>query len=189
MVTTRIAWQLGIALAILAPLAGISMADDPSDTWQPKAGSQEYRPLEGGPVAAAAAGPRLVQMKALAARFTAYDDFKVSSTDTETTKHELRLLPTPVYRYEDKDAGISGGAVFAFVHGTDPEVFLVLESRKSAGEQPAWHYALAPMICWAVQSRLDRKEVWSVHERLGKSTPADSYHIWKYVPGKTNAAR
>jgi hypothetical protein len=167
---------------------GLTMQSGGVTRWQAKSGPGEFRALEGAPAAADSAGRRLVQLKALAARFAASDDFKISSTDKETTRHELRLLPTPVYRYEDKAAGIRDAAVFAFVHGTDPEVFLTLEYR-DAGGKGGWHYALAPMTCWAVQAELDGKETWNVPERLGKSTPSDPYHIWKYVPEKTNAAR
>lgn len=168
--------------------AGLTMQSGDVAHWQPKSGTDEFRPLTDGPPAADMAGRRLVQMKGLAARFAASDDFKISSTDKETTRHELRLLPTPAYRYEDKQAGIRDGAVFAFVHGTNPEVFLVLELREGDGKA-MWHYALTPMTCWAVEARLDGKEAWSVPERLGKSTPSDPYHVWKYLPGKSNDAR
>ena len=164
---------------------GLTMQSGSVTRWQPKSGPGEFRPLNDAGAAADSAARRLVQMKALAARFAASDDFKISSTDKETTRHELRLLPTPVYRYEDKSADIADGAVFAFVHGTDPEMFLTLEYR-DAGGKAGWQYALAPMTCWAVQAQLDGKEVWSVPERLGKSTPSDPYHIWKYVPGTTS---
>ena len=97
--------------------------------WQPKETARGVPPLDRCSRRRANAGRRLVQMKAMAAEFTAADDFKISSSDQETTRHELRLLPTPVYRYEDPKRASTDGAVFAFVHGTDPEVFLVLESR------------------------------------------------------------
>lgn len=168
---------------------GLTMQAGDMVRWRPKASEGEFRPLAGAPVAAGSPVRRLAQLKSLAARFTAADDFKISSTDKETTRHELRLLPTPVYRYDDEAAGIRDGAVFAFVHGTDPEVFLILESRSSADGNDSWHYALAPMTCWGVEARLDGKEVWSTPERLGKSTPSEPYHIWKYVPGNTKAAR
>lgn len=151
--------------------------------WQPKAAAEAFRKLDGAPAPAATAGRRLIQMKALAAEFTAADDFKISSTDQETTRHELRLLPTPVFRYEDKEAGIADGAVFAFVHGTDPEVFLVLENRSTAG-QSDWQYTLAPMTCWSVSVQRNEREVWSVPERLNKSTPADLYHVWFHASKK-----
>ena len=55
----------------------------------------------------------------------------------------LRLLTQPIYKYETAD---SGGALFAFVEGTDPEVFLMIEARTvDAGS--VWHYALADEQC------------------------------------------
>jgi hypothetical protein len=121
-------------------------------------------------------------MKAQAARFSATDDFK-SSTDREATRYELRLLPTPVYRYQDAKGGINDGAVFAFVHGTDPELFLILE-HQGQGDKAGWFYALAPMTCWAVQAKLDKTEVWSVPECLNKTTPQGPYHAWAHRPEK-----
>src|SRR5262245_26575430 len=96
--------------------------------WQPASRPDESH-LHDAPTAAETPAKRLLQMKAIAARFTASDDFKISSRDRETTRHQLRLLPTPVYRYQDEASQVVDGAVFAFVHGTDPEAFLVLECR------------------------------------------------------------
>jgi hypothetical protein len=154
------------------------------DIWRPSEAAEGFRPLEEAPAPAATAGRRLVQMKAIAAEFTAADDFKISSADQETTRHELRLLPTPVYRYEDKDEGIVDGAVFAFVHGTDPEVFLVLECASAKDGKIQWQYTLAPMTCWSVSAQHKEKNVWSVPERLNKSTPATLYHIWFHASEK-----
>lgn len=151
--------------------------------WQPKEPAGAFQLLPDAPAPAATAGRRLVQMKAIAAEFSAADDFKINSTDQEATRHELRLLPTPVYRYQDSESGIADGAVFAFVHGTDPEVFLVLENRTGGGKS-AWHYALAPMTCWSVSAKRNEKTVWTAPERLNKSTPADPYHIWFEQIGK-----
>lgn len=157
--------------------------------WQPQEPYEEFRRLTDAPPAAGNAGRRLVQMKAIAAEFAASDDFKISPTDKEPTRHELRMLTTPIYRYSDAEAGIEDGAVFAFVHGTDPEVFLVLESRTAqskSGKASAagWHYTLAPMTCWAVTVQHQGKEVWSLPERLGKSKPNHLYHVWLHTPAK-----
>jgi hypothetical protein len=161
--------------------AGLSMEFGGAAKWKPEKAADDFRALAKD-AAADIPTKRLVQMKKLAAEFTAADDFKVRSTDKETTRHELRLLPTPVYRYSDGDAGIDDGAVFAFVHGTDPELFLVLEHRTNKNKELGWHYALIPMTCWAVEARHDKKMVWSVPERLGKSKPTDAYHVWIHKP-------
>lgn len=161
--------------------AGLQMSRDGRIFWQPKDAAGKFVKLDGGPALADSPSKRLVQMRNIAKQFTASDDFKVRSTDRETTRHQLRLLPTPVYRYSDADAGVDVAAVFAFVHGTDPELFLVLEHR-SEGRSAGWRYALAPMTCWAVEAERDGKLIWSVPERLGKSKPTDDYHVWIYRP-------
>src|SRR5262249_29877195 len=119
--------------------AGLSMQLGDTTKWKPEKGAADFRALDGAPVPDATAAQRSVQMKAIAADFSATDDFKISATDKETTRHALRLLPTPVYRYQDALAEIADGAVFAFVHGTDPEVFLVLEHREAKDAKAAWY--------------------------------------------------
>ena len=73
--------------------------------------------------------------------------------------------------------------MFSFVHGTDPEVFLILEHRGD-GDPAGWYYSLVPMTCWAVKATLAGAEVWSVPERLGKSTARDAYHVWTHRPDR-----
>jgi hypothetical protein len=51
------------------------------------------------------------------------------------------------------------GALFAFVVGTDPEVWLALEARGSADEGD-WHFALARMNADALAVELDGRQVW-----------------------------
>jgi hypothetical protein len=160
--------------------AGLTMQRGDAVTWKPEKAADDFRPLEGAPAPAATAARRLAQMKSIAGDFSATDDFKISSTDKETTRHTLRLLPTPVYRYQDAEAGVVDGAVFALVHGTDPEVFLVLEHREGADGKVAWHYALAPMTCWQVKVAHKGTAVWSVAERLGKAKPTDPYYVWTH---------
>ena len=165
--------------------AGLAMKKGDKVFWRPKQPAEAFRRLTEAPAPAATPGRRLVQMKALAEEFSAADDFKINTSDQETTRHELRLLTTPIYRYEDAAARIQDGAVFAFVHGTDPEVFLVLESRTGDGDErgnAGWHYTLAPMTCWAVSVSRGGKEVWSLPERLNKSTPDGPYHVWLHRP-------
>ena len=52
------------------------------------------------------------------------------------------------------------GALFAFVQGTDPEVLLLIESRRDdAGA--AWKYGLARMTSRALAARHNDQEVWT----------------------------
>jgi hypothetical protein len=163
--------------------AGLAMKLGTATKWNPEKAAAEFGALKDGPKPAEDAVKRLVQMKALAAKFSVTEDFKINATDRETSRYELRLLPTPVYRYSDAKAGINEAAVFAFVHGTDPELFLILEHR-GEGEKAAWYYALVPMTCWGMKAQLAGNEVWSVPERLGKSTKDGPYHVWAHRPEK-----
>lgn len=122
--------------------------------WQPEEGAQKFTPVPDAPRAAESAVQRLVQMKAIAGRFSAADDFRIHPGDPETSRYELRRMAKPVYRYVDKAHRVNDAAVFAFVHGTDPELFLLLENRPD-GDKDRWYYALIPMTCWAVTAQLD----------------------------------
>jgi hypothetical protein len=163
---------------------GFDMRRSEQSLWQPEKATQEFRYLSEKPDLDKSPVKRLTQMREIAKQFSATDDFKIHYSDRETTRHALRLLPTPVYRYRDASLGVAGATVFAFVHGTDPEVFLVLEYREGEGEKTGWHYALAPMTCWEVNVKHDAINVWNVQERFGKSKPNEPYHVWVYQAAK-----
>jgi hypothetical protein len=80
-------------------------------------------------------------------------------------RQALRLLTNPVYRYSSPASDLTDGAMFAFVVGTDAEVFLLLEAR---GEKNAnrWQYALARLNSDELAAFWKEQEVW----RVGKAT-------------------
>ncbi len=125
--------------------------------WNPRRGGVELKPLEGAPVPAGTKPGRLSQMRQLAKRFAAQDEFE------DNGRWELRLLATPLHRY-DAHAEVLDGAIFAFAHGTDPEALLLLEARKE-GDSSVWHYALAPMTGYALRMSDQGKEVWTIAAR------------------------
>jgi hypothetical protein len=85
---------------------------------------------------------RLIQMRGLAKEFTAVlTDFRRTNTGE---RQELRLLTQPLFRYRSTDAALIDGAMFAFVLGTDPEMFLLIEARQSQGNS-GWQYGVARM--------------------------------------------
>lgn len=95
-------------------------------------------PIPDAPNVAETSAVRLRQARALAR------GFQIRKTDREDQSRELRLLAQPLARYGDEESAIMDGALFAFVQGTDPETFLVLEVRQD-NDRWQWHYALAPM--------------------------------------------
>jgi hypothetical protein len=85
-------------------------------------------------------------------------DARVEATGEDQS---LRLLPKPLYRYESKDPALRDGALFAFVLGTDPEFFLLLEARTTP-HGPRWQYSLARMNDDPLRVTFQGKVIWKV---------------------------
>jgi hypothetical protein len=106
---------------------------------------------------------RLLQLKQLA------KDFSGSKKEREDPNDiELRLLPQPIYRYAAPKQGIISGGLFALVHGTDPEIFLLIEARGKDVASARWQYAATRMTGVAVLLRHRDKKVWSSEALLSK---------------------
>jgi hypothetical protein len=99
---------------------------------------------------------RLRQMKELAEEFNVYA-VKTAPDYDEGSLWHLRMMARPIYRYA-KDAAVDG-AIFAFAQGTDPEAFLILESRQDNGTGQ-WDFALAPACVWELHAKRGEREVW-----------------------------
>jgi hypothetical protein len=119
--------------------------------WTPARGGVEFRPVPDGPTPADTPASRLRQLRTMAAGFSA------TKKGRNAVTRPLRLLTQPLYRYEGNG---SGGALFAFVEGTDPEVFLLLEARVR-DKGLAWHYALARMNSCEFRVAQGGREIWS----------------------------
>jgi hypothetical protein len=125
--------------------------------WSPEAGVK-FAALPGAPEPAATAEARQLQMRALARKFSG----SLSEPGAEDNKlTELRLMTTPLHRYEATDGSGREGAVFAFVTTTDPEIVLLIESRKGAKGRE-WVWAAARMHFRPLQLKLVDKVVWEV---------------------------
>jgi hypothetical protein len=112
-------------------LQPFTVSGDVPKLWNPVP-MEETAPIDTAPVVAASAPLRLSQMRTLA-RF-----FSVEMNAPDGKPAELRLLPQPLYRYENPTVD-RDGAIFAFVWtaGTDPELLLRIESRLVDGK-PTW---------------------------------------------------
>lgn len=127
--------------------------------WAPNSAGVNFEAISGAPKPASTPAARLLQMRRLAGRFSVKDDFEGKDKD------RLRLMSTPLVRYRDNTT--SDGALFVYAHGTDPEMFVIIEARvpdDSASDQrdPVWHVALAPMTSYAIIAELDGNSYWSV---------------------------
>src|SRR5262249_33586187 len=136
--------------------------------WAPKKAGLELHRIPGAHPPAATDADRMEQMEKAARRFTAAE-----LRGEMRQQADLRLLPKPLPRHSDPDAGLVGGAVFAFGQGPNPEALLVVEARKDGG----WSYGLARLSSAEVFVRLDDREVWRVPALRGEYSPEERYFI------------
>ena len=122
-------------------LADVLVAvDSPKDVarqWKPK-GTLPFVPLMSAPMVAETAVRRISQMRTLSREFAAF-------TQIESERVELRLAPQPLIRYQPTRSDVLDGAIFAFLSsaaGTDPEVMLMIEARKTDANATDWTWHL-----------------------------------------------
>lgn len=119
-------------------------------TWRPRKTSLEFRRFEKAPVPGKTPLLRLQQARQFARRFSATERH-----GGET--YELRLLPRPIDQYSvGKSQNKETGAIFAFVHGTNPELLLFVESSGDG-----WQYGFGRLAAARLTVELDEKVVWT----------------------------
>jgi hypothetical protein len=129
----------------------VSLADHPlvmetdgQPLWTPPE-SVTFAPLNGAPRPADRPAARLVQMRKLAEQFSIVDNWGLK----DPTDWQLRLLTTPLLRYESPDENVVDGAMFGYVLTTSPEALVLLEAR-AEGESLVWYYGVARFTRFAV---------------------------------------
>ena len=140
----------------------------PRWTWTPRNSGLEIQAFPEAPEPAATSAARLRQMKQLAQRFTA------SERSTQGEEYQLRLLPQPIHRYDDTDAGLVDGSFFVFAYGTNPEILLVIECQRRESSPATWQYGAARLSVAELTLKVDDHEVYHEPHLLGVA-PADPY--------------
>ena len=144
--------------------------------WSTSRPGIRWQAVPDAPPPAASRAGRLRQMKRLA------EDFKIHAIKTapdfdEGSVWRYRLMAQPAHRYAEEAA--VDGAIFAFAQGTDPEAFLLLESRTEKGEpggengesrgekgKARWHFAFAAACGWEMHAQHGEREVWVLQNWL-----------------------
>jgi hypothetical protein len=124
---------------------GFELESTRGHRWKPHGTDLSMATLDGAPLPGNTPRARLAQMRELARRFTALEEF-------QGEKIVCRLLPQPIDRYDDPAAGIEDGAVFVFANGTNPEIGLLLECSH---EQ--WSYGAFRLAAATIAVQLDGK--------------------------------
>jgi hypothetical protein len=144
---------LGHELHSLSPTV-LGVVREGADLWKPTA-PFERTVFDDAPAPASKPATRLAQMRSLAA------DFSGHSSNPQGNRWELRMLTTPVYRYQSNDPDVLDGALFAMVCtvGTDPEAFLLVEARRTK-EGPRWQFGVARFSHLDLFVNYHGHEVW-----------------------------
>ncbi|MGH7137597.1 MAG: hypothetical protein ACREHD_17765 [Pirellulales bacterium] len=119
----------------------------PGVYWMPHSTDLSMTELNEAPAPADTPKARLAQMRELARRFTADEQLAKE-------KINLRLLPQPIDRYSDANAGILDATVFVFANGTNPEMGLLLECSDKR-----WSYGLFRLTSAALFAQFDGKPI------------------------------
>lgn len=128
---------------------GVEASEGGVSQWRTKTPGLQFADLADAPVPAAAARVRLGQMRSLARGFTTELTDKRSG---EEVVRKLRLLEQPLFRYASAGQKVLDGGLFAFVEGTDPEAWLLLEAVEHEGSRQ-WRFALVRMNVDALRVR------------------------------------
>lgn len=153
----------------------LSVNYEDHDVWKTAQPGVAFSAVPKAGEVAATPAARLLQMRQMARQFSA------RSVSREGLKLELRQLTQPVYRYElDKDSGdLLDGALFTFVQGTDPEVWLMLEARKVEDLSAAkWQFAIARMNSIELTVEHLGQQIWHCDVMPFKEVGS---HKWAYT--------
>jgi hypothetical protein len=132
----------------------IEMREGDRVQWEPHEPGLAFAALDPSQPPAKSARARLAQMHDLAGRFRVVDNWGLR----DPTNWDLRLLTTPIYRYDVPDQQVVDGAVFAYVLTSSPEAIVLVEARQEVGG-PKWYYAVSRATRFGVTFLLDEHKV------------------------------
>ncbi|TXT32347.1 MAG: hypothetical protein FD138_2071, partial [Planctomycetota bacterium] len=151
----------------------IKLTAKTGQTWTPKSSDLNFKPLPDAPPPADSSAARMRQMKEFVRKFSAHEFW-------QNARHEMRLLPAAVHRYDDPDRKLIDGAIFVIALGTHPEATLFLEAAHPADERkPLWQFAVGRSGAAEIVVSYDDKEVH--HAPLIETLPPPTNSYWRMI--------
>lgn len=159
------------SLEFVSLSTGLVKAEDGSIRWAPTKAGVTFNAIPDAPAPAATEAGRLRQMRDLAPRFSGREYW-------DKKYYPLRLLPHPIDRYSDPASGVVDGALFIYANGTNPEILLMIEARRTGDGPPQWSFAAAPLSHAEVILKVGARDVWkSPSKDTGQPIrPSDPYY-------------
>lgn len=131
----------------------------------------KFQQLEAGPELSESKSGRLLQLKQLSRKFSATMLGAAGPDD----KSEMRLLPTPLFRYSSRVGRVTDGALFGHsATGTNPDAMVAIQWREE-GTTGHWEFACMGTTTGGLQIRLENKEVWSQPILVGQGTEFETW--------------
>ena len=147
--------------------------------WNTGAGDLVWKAFEPRVIPATSAPARLRQMRGLVERIEIVLDHR--HDNPERKRQTLRKLMRPLFRYDNVDAGLIDGALFAFVASTDPDALVLVEARENSQAEKSWHYAVARLHCSELTVKLDGAAVTTFpYMRDHKFDPRRPYSVARW---------
>lgn len=117
-------------------------------------------------------GLRLTQMRSVARKF------RITSLWGEPTRTEweLRLLTTPLHRYDSPSASVIDGAIFGYAQGTNPEAVVIVEALRTE-HGPIWEATPARLTGYEVKAWLNDKLVLQVPYQQQTRNNGPYFHL------------
>jgi hypothetical protein len=135
--------------------------------FDPTESGLTLKELPDAPKPAATAGGRLAQMRRLARRFTAKEQYR-------NVQIECRLLSQPIDRYQSAAQKILDAAIFVYANGTNPELGVVLET-----DGDHWQYGTIRLTGTEASVSLDGRQV-TAYEQIGPRNRRGPYQLGSY---------
>lgn len=141
--------------------------------WRPEGTDLEFKPVPDSPAPDATPQRRLLQLKAIAKRFSGEELVGKENC-------ELRLLPQPIDRYTPSTAERADGAIFLMQFGTNPEAVLFIES-----DGKAWNFAAGRLAgASKIHLAIDGKTAWEgAPVQYGATSPYTASNAPANIPG------
>ncbi len=167
----------------LARVVGLLATSPKGKSWKPSTPGVEFRPLtETSLLNETAGNRRLLHMKELAKQFQVT---MLGFNDQNSDREQLRMLPTPVYRYSldekrTRHTEVVDGAVFAFVQGTDPEALLIIEGIQR-DQTVAWEYTIVRATAGALEAKHESVSVFSAEKFPMNTDPSKPHFTFEHT--------
>lgn len=145
--------------------------------WYPRKGAVTFSPLKDAPQPADNERLRLVQMRRIARRFQVVDHWGLN----DPKDWQLRLLPTPLHRYNVPDENVVDAAMFGYVLTSSPEALLLLEARKTENGMK-WFYAVSRCTRFEITFSLDDRKIANFPRLEGWPPTGPYFHIPLAIP-------